>query len=217
MINAAAFPICKYRPSFTMAWISPRFPWATVPAGTRALWDACARTRGCWKQWVPLRIAAKMHAKDEQDYYHDVVEPVLGSQEEFLGELSDPEKYELMGGAMAMINPIQWHEPFGLVMIESLATGTPVLSTPMGAAPEIVQHGVTGYLAQTNELAGFVQDVQGLSRAECRRTVDEYFNAARMASDHLELYATVIEEFKAGGLPGNGKLQDNQRQAPINL
>jgi glycosyltransferase involved in cell wall biosynthesis len=166
---------------------------------------------------VPLRIAAKMHAKDEQDYFHDVVEPILGSQEEFLGELSDPEKYELMGGAMALINPIQWHEPFGLVMIESLATGTPVLSTPMGAAPEIVRHGVTGYLAQTNELAGFVQDVQGLSRAECRRTVDEYFNAARMAADHLELYATVIEEFKAGGLPGNGKLQDNQRQAPINL
>lgn len=180
----------------------------------KGLLEAVAVAR---KAGVPLRIAAKMHAKDEQAYYREVVKPVLGPDEEFLGELSDPEKYELMGGAMALLNPIQWHEPFGLVMIEALATGTPVVATPMGAAPEIVHHGVTGYLGGTDELAGFMDDVQKLSRADCRRSVDDYFNAARMAAEHLELYSAVIEQFKDKDLPAEGKLQDNQRQAPINL
>ncbi|MEV7603924.1 glycosyltransferase family 4 protein [Paenarthrobacter sp. NPDC089322] len=162
---------------------------------------------------VPLRIAAKMHAKDEQRFFHDVVEPVLGPDEEFLGELSDPEKYELMGGAMAMINPIQWHEPFGLVMIEALATGTPVLATPMGAAPEIVRHGVTGFLAGSHQLAGYVEAAASLSRAECRRSVDEHFSAERMAADHLTFYADVIKQFRSRGLPAEGVLQENQSQA----
>lgn len=162
---------------------------------------------------VPLRIAAKMHAKDEQEYFRDVVQPVLGPQEELLGELSDPEKYELMRGASALINPVQWHEPFGLVMIEALAAGTPVVANPMGAAPEIVRHGVTGYLGGMDELPGFVEAAVQLSRAECRRSVDEYFNATRMAADHLDLYAKVIKQFKDKSLPGGSMLQENQTQA----
>ncbi|WP_284985305.1 glycosyltransferase family 4 protein [Arthrobacter sp. fls2-241-R2A-172] len=166
---------------------------------------------------VPLRIAAKMQAPDEQEYFRDVVQPALGPDEEFLGELSDPEKYELMGDATVLLNPIQWAEPFGLVMIESLATGTPVLTTPMGAAPEIVSHGVTGYLAPADELAGFMGSIGSLSRAACRHEVEESFSAARMAADHLELYARVIEQFGGTGLPVGRNLQENQRQAPINL
>ncbi|MFJ6536983.1 glycosyltransferase family 4 protein [Paenarthrobacter sp. NPDC091711] len=159
----------------------------------KGLLEAVAVAR---KAGVPLRIAAKMHAKDELEYFRDVVQPVLGPQEELLGEISDPEKYELMGGAIALINPIQWHEPFGLVMIEALATGTPVVATPMGAAPEIVTQGVTGYLGGMDDLPGFVDAAAQLSRAECRRSVDEYFNATRMAADHLDLYAKVIEQYK---------------------
>lgn len=166
---------------------------------------------------IPLRIAAKMHAKDEQEYFRDVVKPVLGPHEDFVGELSDPEKFELMGRAMALINPIQWDEPFGLVMIEALATGTPVVATPRGAAPEIITQGVTGFLGGINQLPGFVGAAAQLSRAGCRRSVDEYFNAARMAAEHLDLYAAVIEQFKDKGLPVDHKLQDNQRQTPINL
>ncbi|MDR6986476.1 glycosyltransferase involved in cell wall biosynthesis [Paenarthrobacter nitroguajacolicus] len=162
---------------------------------------------------VPLRIAAKMHAQDEQEYFREVVEPILGTNEEFLGELSDPEKYELMGDAMALINPIQWHEPFGLVMIEALAAGTPVLATPMGAAPEIVRHGITGFVGSTRELAGFVGRVPELSRAACRRSVEESFSAHRMAADHVDLYTRVIEQFAVKPLPGRGLLQENQRQA----
>ncbi|MGP0224976.1 MULTISPECIES: glycosyltransferase family 4 protein [unclassified Paenarthrobacter] len=165
------------------------------------------------KAGVPLRIAAKMHAKDEQLFYREVVKPALGPDEEFLGELSDPEKYELMGGALALINPIQWHEPFGLVMIESLATGTPVLATPMGAAPEIIRHGQTGYLAGVDGLAGFVDAAARLSRADCRRSVDDYFSAGRMAAEHLDLYARVIQQFKGKGVSGSAPVQENRSQA----
>ncbi|MGO4145992.1 glycosyltransferase family 4 protein [Paenarthrobacter sp. YAF11_1] len=162
---------------------------------------------------VPLKIAAKMHTPDEQEYFRDVVQPVLGQGVEFLGELSDPEKFELMGDAIALINPIQWHEPFGLVMIEALATGTPVLATPMGAAPEIVRHGITGFLGSPRELVACLEQVPFLSRDACRRSVEESFSSARMAADHLDLYAKVIEQFSAGPLSGRSLLQENQRQA----
>ncbi|ASN18895.1 glycosyltransferase family 4 protein [Arthrobacter sp. YN] len=140
---------------------------------------------------VPLRIAAKMHSPDEKRFFDEVVEPMLGPNEDFLGELSDPEKYELMGDAYVLLNPIQWPEPFGLVMIEAMATGTPVLATPMGAAPEILTHGVNGFLASSREMAGYIDAVAGISRDACRRSVEENFTAARMAADHLELYARV--------------------------
>lgn len=157
---------------------------------------AVARAAG-----IPLRIAAKMHAKDEVRFYHEVVQPALGRDEEFLGELSDPEKYQLMGNAVALINPIQWPEPFGLVMIEALATGTPVLATRMGAAPEIVKHGETGYLADVGAMGDYVAAAAGLNRADCRRSVEEYFSAERMAAEHLELYSRVIERFAARTAP----------------
>jgi len=162
---------------------------------------------------IPLKIAAKMHAKDEREFYRDVVKPALGPQEEFLGELSDPEKYELMGSAVALINPIQWPEPFGLVMIESLATGTPVVATPMGAAPEIIKHGTTGFLGEVRALAGFVDAAARLSREDCRRSVDEYFSAERMAADHLDLYAQILQQFRGKGLHGGAFVEENQSQA----
>jgi glycosyltransferase involved in cell wall biosynthesis len=166
---------------------------------------------------MPLRIAAKMHAPEEKQFFRDVIEPMLGPNEEYLGELSDPEKYQLMGEATVLLNPLQWHEPFGLVMIEALATGTPVVATRMGAAPEIITDGVTGYLGGTDQLAGLVNEARSLNRSDCRRSVDDYFNAARMAADHLTLYSAVIDQFNAKGLSASGDLHDNQRQAPIHL
>ena len=106
----------------------------------------------CAQGGIPLRIAAKMREPGEIEYFRSVVEPLLGTNEEFLGEIGDADKYRLMGEAMAFLNPIQWPEPFGLVMIESLSTGTPVVGTPIGSAPEIVDDGKTGYLAPTEEL-----------------------------------------------------------------
>jgi glycosyltransferase involved in cell wall biosynthesis len=142
---------------------------------------------------VPLRIAAKMREPAELRYFHDVIEPILGPGEEFLGEVGGGEKYELLGNATALLNPIQWPEPFGLVMIEALATGTPVVATPLGAAPEIVEPGVTGYLADTPaELADLLGRAAALDRQAVRASAERRFSAERMVADHLALYTGLL-------------------------
>ena len=93
---------------------------------------------------VPLRMAARLREPAEREYVEAEVEPLLCSDVEYVGELGFAEKLELVGGSFALLNPMQWAEPFGLVMIEALATGTPVVATPVGSAPEIVDEGVTG-------------------------------------------------------------------------
>jgi glycosyltransferase involved in cell wall biosynthesis len=166
------------------------------------------------KAGFPLRIAAKMRAPDELRYFREVVEPALGPDEEFLGEIGDPEKYELMGGAFAFLNAIQWPEPFGLVMIEALATGTPVVGTPVGAAPEVVDHGTTGYLAPVHELAALLPRVASLNRTDCRASVEERFSSDRMLADHLALYAQIWAQRLPSGGQGRGALHENQVQDP---
>ena len=119
---------------------------------------------------VPLRIAAKMREPLETDYFDQAVRPLLGRDVEYLGELSAQEKYHLLGGALAMINPIQWPEPFGLVMIESLACGTPVVATPCGSVPEIVKDGVTGFVRnKLSTLAEALTHAAKLDRRSCRK------------------------------------------------
>ncbi|RAX47324.1 hypothetical protein DQ353_19000 [Arthrobacter sp. AQ5-05] len=98
---------------------------------------------------VPLRIAAKMQNAEELEYFRDVVGPELGGDIECVGGVGPQDKYTLLGGAIALLKPIQWSEPFGMVMIEAMATGTPVISTPRGAAPEIVEDGATGFIRDT--------------------------------------------------------------------
>jgi glycosyltransferase involved in cell wall biosynthesis len=142
---------------------------------------------------IPLKIAAKMREPEELRYFHDVIEPMLGHNAEFLGEVGDGDKYRLLGEAMALLNPIQWPEPFGLVMIEALASGTPVVATRQGAAPEIIEPGVTGYLAQDDgELADLLPRAGALSRRACRTAAENRFSAERMTADHLKLYARLL-------------------------
>lgn len=146
---------------------------------------------------VPLRIAAKMREPGELQYYHDVVEPMLGPDVEFLGEVGGPDKYKLLGDALALLNPIQWMEPFGLVMIEAMSTGTPVIATPMGSAPEIIEDGVSGYLAKDpEELARLLLRAGDLDRRTVRAQAKERFSTERMVEDHLTLYARLT------GMPG---------------
>ena len=103
------------------------------------------------------------------------------------------EKLELLRGAIALINPIQWPEPFGMVMIESMAVGTPVIATPQGSAPEIVVDGVTGYLASTVEgLTLAVDEAHGLDREHVRRHVEEHFSMARMAENYARFFESLI-------------------------
>ncbi|MDQ0729582.1 glycosyltransferase family 4 protein [Arthrobacter sp. B1I2] len=139
-----------------------------------------------------LRIAVKMREPEEVRYFREVIEPLLGPNEDFMGEVDDVEKYRLMGEAMAFLNPIQWSEPFGLVMIEALATGTPVVGTSIGSAPEIIDHGRTGFLGKTDELADLVPAAAALDRAVCRKDVEERFSAERMVAEHLELYGQLV-------------------------
>jgi glycosyltransferase involved in cell wall biosynthesis len=144
---------------------------------------------------VPLLLAAKMRRSDEYAYFQDVVTPLLGPDVEYVGEIGGKEKYGLLGEATLLLNPAQWSEPFGLVIVEALATGTPVVCTTAGAAPELVIEGVTGFLRDDIEgLAAAIRAVPGLSRAACRRDAEDRFGTARMVTDHLRFYESVLAQ-----------------------
>lgn len=146
------------------------------------------------KAEVPLRIAAKMRDPQERDYFDSEVRPLLTADHEYVGELSGREKLELVGEAFALLNPIQWPEPFGLVMVEALATGTPVVGTPRGSIPEIVRPGVTGFLGAVEELPALLHRAGELDRAACRIDVETRFSARRMVEDHIALYEDLLAE-----------------------
>jgi glycosyltransferase involved in cell wall biosynthesis len=142
---------------------------------------------------VPLRMAAKIREPAEREYFESEVKPLLSSEIEYLGELGTDDKLKLVGESFALLNPIQWSEPFGLVMIEALATGTPVVATPRGAAPEIVDHGVTGYLRKDRQaLAKALLDAAQLDRDACRAAACQRFDSEVMVRNHIELYTDVL-------------------------
>ncbi|MGH9210935.1 MAG: glycosyltransferase family 4 protein [Acidimicrobiales bacterium] len=145
------------------------------------------------KAGMALKIAAKLREPAEQAFFDEAVAPLLGDGIEFVGEVGGPAKLELLAGARCLLNPIAWPEPFGMVMIEALACGTPVVATPCGAVPEIVEEGVTGFIRETEvELADAVLDVGGLDRQRCRDAAAERFSTRRMALDHIRLYQRVV-------------------------
>jgi glycosyltransferase involved in cell wall biosynthesis len=142
---------------------------------------------------VPLRMAAKLREPAERAYFEAAVKPLLCSDVEYVGELGVDEKFDLLGRSFALLNPIQWAEPFGLVMIEALATGTPVVATPVGSAPEIVCDGVTGYLRDGRvPLAAALLGAAGLDRAACRAIARRRFDSDRMVRAHLRVYERVL-------------------------
>lgn len=142
---------------------------------------------------VPLKIAAKMAEPDEHRYFREQVEPLLGDDVEYVGEVGLAEKVELLGGAICLLNPIAWAEPFGMVMIEALACGTPVLATRCGSVPEIVDDGRTGYVRDLeSDLANVLLRVGDLDRRACREAVEARFSQRRMVEDHVALYRRVL-------------------------
>jgi glycosyltransferase involved in cell wall biosynthesis len=151
---------------------------------------------------VPLRIAAKMREPEEHKWFKQVLEPLLGDGVEYVGEADRAGALGLLEGALALVNPIRWCEPFGLVMVEALAAGTPVLAFPNGAAPEIVEDGVTGFLCVTEqEMVARVGEVAGLRRSACRDAVRSRFSTARVVRDHVELYEHVVSAARHGRRP----------------
>jgi glycosyltransferase involved in cell wall biosynthesis len=154
--------------------------------------------RAARRAGIPLRIAAKMREQAEHEYFSDTVRPLLGGDIEYVGEVGRTAKLELLGEATCLINPIAWAEPFGLVMAESLACGTPVVARPLGAAPEIVDDGITGFLRNDEEaLVTALGKIDTLDRRACRRVAVERFSAARMVAEHVELYESIVR--------GNGR------------
>jgi glycosyltransferase involved in cell wall biosynthesis len=140
-----------------------------------------------------LIIAAKNREPAEKRYFADQIQPLLADDVEVVGEVAGEAKLNLLGAAKALLNPIQWAEPFGLVMIEAMACGTPVIACPIGAAREIVDSGSTGFLcADTAELAAAIHRVDRLDRGLCRATVTERFSTGRMIDDHLTLYQEMV-------------------------
>ena len=143
---------------------------------------------------IPLKIAAKVDRAD-QEYYDEVIRPMMDHPlVEYIGEISDHEKSDFLSGAIGLLLPIDWPEPFGLVMIEAMACGTPVIAYNRGSAPEIIEDGITGFIVEDETSA--VADVgrlPDLDRDRIRRRFEERFTARRMALDYMEAYRTLID------------------------
>lgn len=141
------------------------------------------------KAGVRLLLAAKMREPWERRYFEEYVEPFLGDSAVYLGEVPHERKLELLRGAKALLFPIRWNEPFGMVMLEAFASGTPVIVFPEGAAPEVIEDGVTGFLCSDEAaMADAVGRLDGIDRSACRSAVEGYFSTERMVAEHVELY-----------------------------
>ena len=131
----------------------------------------------------------------EVAYFEEAVKPLLRPNIEYLGELDNDDKLDLLAGARALLNPIQWPEPFGLVMIEAMACGTPVIASDQGAAPEIVQHGTTGFICTSDtDMLQRIDEVEQLDRQSCRESVEHYFSTRRMARDYEALFERLCRD-----------------------
>ena len=144
---------------------------------------------------LPLRIAAKVDPADLQ-YYRSEIEPLLNHPLiEFIGEISDAEKNNFVGNALALVCPYDWPEPFGLVLIEALACGTPVLAYRRGSIPEVIEDGITGFVCENlSEMVDAVERIGEIDRSRCRASFEERFTADRMARDYVALYERIIED-----------------------
>jgi glycosyltransferase involved in cell wall biosynthesis len=142
---------------------------------------------------IPLKIAAKVDRVD-QEYFETTIEPMLNNSDvEFIGEIDERHKTGFLGEALAMLFPIDWPEPFGLVMIEAMACGTPVLAFRHGSVPEVIDEGVTGLVVDSEEEAvRKLGALLALDRGRVRRRFEERFTASRMAADYLKLYKSLI-------------------------
>jgi glycosyltransferase involved in cell wall biosynthesis len=157
---------------------------------------------------LPLKIAAKI-GRGDRAYFKSSIEPLIdGKEVEFVGEIGERNKAEFLGNAAALLFPICWPEPFGLVMIEAMACGTPVIAFPCGSVPEIVEDGVTGFVVEPDAGLSAIQRIGSLDRRSVRRRFEQRFTARRMAEDYVRIYEKLIEENpvdvanKPSALPG---------------
>jgi glycosyltransferase involved in cell wall biosynthesis len=139
---------------------------------------------------MKLKIAAKVDKADEE-YWRKTISPMIAAHPgvEFIGEINEAQKGDFLGNARALLFPIDWPEPFGLVMIEAMACGTPVIAFRNGSVPEVVDDGVTGFIVDdVREAAAAARRIDRLDRAEVRATFEQRFSVERMAEDYLAIY-----------------------------
>ncbi len=146
---------------------------------------------------LPLKIAGKMQDPEEKDYFRELVKPHLDAQIEYLGEVNHGEKVELLQNARVTLFPIEWEEPFGLVPIESMACGTPVIATRYGAVPEVITKESGSIIVDDyREIAGMIEKADEIDPWVCRHYVEKHFAPERQVADYVAAYEEAIERAK---------------------
>ena len=175
-----------------LAFVGRMSPSKGLPAAIRV-------ARRCGRR---LHVMSKMWHPEEVAFFEAEVRPLLDDDVVLHTAAGPAELVEVLRHAAALLNPIRWAEPFGLVMAEALACGTPVVTFPEGAAPEIVDHGLTGFLCRDeDDMVDAVGLLDAVDRAACRAAAEVRFSAQRMATDHVALYERVLETSVEGRAP----------------
>lgn len=157
---------------------------------------------------IKLKIAAKIDKADREYYEHEIKTLLDHPLIEFIGEINEEQKSSFLGNAMAFLFPINWCEPFGMVMIESMACGTPVIAHPMGSVPEIIEHGKNGFIVNTvEEAVRVIKKLDSFDRQNVRRSFEERFTAERMAKEYVAVYKKIIH---AKELHSSVKMHDSK-------
>jgi glycosyltransferase involved in cell wall biosynthesis len=181
-LDTTAIPFQEQKEDF--AFFVGRSDWEKNPDGAIRI----ARAAG-----LPLVMALRIN-QIERPYFVEQVEPLLGPDVTLLGEITPEEKFDYLKRAKVVIFSSQWEEPFGLVMTEAMACGTPVVALPRGAAPEVIVDGVTGFLRDTEEgLAAAIRDLGAIDPRTCRRHVEDLFNPRTIADQYLAAYGLALE------------------------
>jgi len=164
---------------------------------------------------MPLKIAAKIDRVDVE-YFNTVIKPLLNHPlVEFVGEIGYPEKIDFLGNATALLFPIQWPEPFGIVMIEAMACGTPVIAYPRGSVPEIIEDGLTGFIvSNSKQAAEAICNLERFNRTNCRKRFEQRFTDGRMAQDYLAIYERLVQGEEAPLAVTDGVLSWMKLESP---
>lgn len=165
---------------------------------------------------LQLRVAAKIDPADREYYEREIKHLMEQPHVEFIGEIGEDQKGEFLGNATVTLFPIDWPEPFGMVMIESMACGTPVVAYDHGSVSEVLSDGETGYIVNSMEEAvDAVKNIHKLSRMHCHETFLKRFSVKRMVEDYLEIYASTVEQFRKIRLPANAELRSDELSSSI--
>jgi glycosyltransferase involved in cell wall biosynthesis len=163
---------------------------------------------------IPLRIAAKVDAADRAYFERDIRPLLHDPLVEFIGEIGDAEKPAFLGGAMALVFPIDWPEPFGLVMVEAMACGTPVIARSCGSVPEVIAPGHTGFVVDSvGDMVEAVKRIDVIDRADCRRWVEQRFSVERMVDGYEQVYAELQRGRRVSNAAQKGPAERNGRHA----